>query len=137
MIILTIGDTSRRITSPLGVAEADWVLQHMRATAGAEVPRVHVRIDAPSVALNLSAGEAVEMRGRLRGDEAAVMSLWHQRGLDRADYRAGQLVAFLHQLSDYIDRQAELWDADVTVDGRGSIFNPDAPVAQVDRAQVS
>ena len=136
MIILTIDDTSRRITSPLGVSEADWVLQHMRS-AGESVPRVHVRIEAPSGTLNLSAGEAVEMQGQLSGEGAQVVTLWHQRGLDLPDYRAGQLVAFLHQVSDYLEQQRAQWESGVTDAGERAILKPDAPVAQVDRAQVS
>lgn len=107
MIILTIGDTSRRLSCSAGVEEG-WVTLHLRAECSeASPPGVHVRIAAPSIALNLNAGEpmraAVMSRG-LRSEEAQVIELWRERGLDRAGFRSGQLVAFLHQLYDLLEQ---------------------------------
>jgi hypothetical protein len=107
MIILTIGDTSRRLSSSAGVEEG-WVTHHLRTDRpDATPPGVHVRIAGPSVALNLSAGEttlgAVTSRS-LRPAEAQVVELWRARGLDRPGFRSGQLVAFLHQLHDVLEQ---------------------------------
>ncbi|MBR9988841.1 MAG: hypothetical protein KFH98_03740 [Gemmatimonadetes bacterium] len=107
MIVLTIGETSRRLSDAAGIEE-NWVAQRMRSTVTpTAVPGVHVRIDSPSVSLNLSAGDG-EAGGRigrpLRPEEAKVVALWEERGLDRPDFRSGQLVAFLHQLYDVLDQ---------------------------------
>ena len=130
MIILTIGEASRRLAA-LDVVEESWVVFHMRTSAvDPAPPGVHVRIAAPSLGLNLSAGEDASAHrfGRaLSRLESRVLELWQQRGLDRPDFRSGQLVAFLHQLCDLM----------VTKRGLCGIFSARAPVAQVDRAQVS
>ena len=107
MIILTIGDTSRRLSSSAGVEES-WVTHHLRMDrAEAAPPGVHVRIAGPSIALNLSAGEitrgAATTRS-LRPAEAQVVELWRARGLDRPGFRSGQLLAFLHQLHDVLEQ---------------------------------
>lgn len=104
MILLTIGNASRRLFSPSGIDEI-WIRMHLRADA-VDPPEVHVRIDGPRLSLNLSAGDArVTPAGRtLREGEADVLWLWRERGLDRPDFRSGQLVAFLHQLYDLLEQ---------------------------------
>lgn len=115
MIILTIGETSRRLSSSADIDEC-WVRILMRG-AGTDThpPGVHVRIAAPSVGLNLSAGEKCRaVPGRsLRTTETVILGLWQQRGLDRKDFRSGQLVAFLHQLQDALEQGSA---------GRRSVF---------------
>ena len=104
MILLTIGNASRRLFSPSGIDEI-WIRLHLRADA-VDPPEVHVRIDAPGMSLNLSAGDSgSNPAGRpLREGEADVLGLWRERGLDRPDFRSGQLVAFLHQLYDLLEQ---------------------------------
>lgn len=107
MIILTIGDKSRRLSSSASVEEV-WVRHHLRTDGPAAAPPgVHVRIAGPSVALNLSAGEGARGAGMSRSlhpAEAQVVELWRARGLDRPGFRGGQLVAFLHQLYDVLEQ---------------------------------
>lgn len=115
MIILTIGETSRRLSSAAAIDES-WVTMLMR-TAGpdAQPPGVHVRIATPTVGLNLSAGEECRAAGRsLRTVESIIVALWQQRGMDRRDFRSGQLVAFLHQLRDVLEQGSTLRAAVVT-----------------------
>ena len=103
MIILTIGGASRRLTSPSAIDEI-WIMLHLRSDAAGDGPGVHVRINAPGLSLNLSAGELRVVSGRPRVDgETAVLKLWAERGLDRPGFRSGQLVAFLHQLHDLLE----------------------------------
>ena len=104
MIILTIGDTSRRLSTPSAIDEI-WIMLHMRSGVAGDRPGVHLRISAPSLSLNLSAGErGVVSSGRpLPGGEESVLQLWRERGLDRPGFRSGQLVAFLHQLHDLLE----------------------------------
>lgn len=106
MIILTIGEASRRLTDPAAIEE-NWVTHHLRlATIDGGSPGVHVRIASPGIDLNLSAGDAAEgaaIERRLRPQESRVIDLWQQRGLDREDYRSGQLVSFLHQICDVLE----------------------------------
>jgi hypothetical protein len=103
MILLTIGNASRRLSSPSGIDET-WIRLQLRADA-VDPPEVHVRIDAPRLSLNLSAGDArfTPPVRPLREGEADVLGLWRERGLDRPDFRSGQLVAFLHQLYDLLE----------------------------------
>lgn len=106
MIILTIGETSRRLSSSAEIEEG-WLNSHLRPSATHAAPGVHVRIDAPPVELNLSAGDHVRAAAFdtcPRPLEARVLELWHTRGLDRPDFRSGQLVAFLHQLQDLLEQ---------------------------------
>lgn len=104
MIILTIGNASRRLSSPSAIDEI-WIMLHLQSGAADDRPGVHLRINAPSLSLNLSAGErgVVSSGRRLPGGEEAVLELWRERGLDRPGYRSGQLVAFLHQLHDLLE----------------------------------
>lgn len=115
MVILTIGDTSRRL-SDAGIEES-WVRLSLRSGAASVAsPGVHVRIDAPPISLNLNAGDAPG-RGLpdrpLGPGEAKVLALWEERGLDRPDFRSGQLLAFLHQLYDVLDQVLAVLPADV------------------------
>lgn len=107
MIILTMGEVSRRLADPAALEES-WVTFHMRPdTVDAGRRGVHVRIDAPSIKLNLSAGEPLgggALERRMTPAESRVMDLWQERGLDRPDFRSGQLVAFLHQLYDVLEQ---------------------------------
>ena len=120
MVILTIGDTSRRLSSSDGVEEG-WVTHHLRMDRpDAAPPGVHVRIAGPSVALNLSAGEAARsavMSRSLRPVEARVIELWRARGLDRPGFRSGQLVAFLHQLRDVLEQGSASLPTGVAIRG--------------------
>ena len=134
MIILTIGDTSRRMAGPSAIDET-WIMLHLRPDAAGDPPGVHVRIDAPGLSMNLGAGDDRAGSGArpLSDGEQTVVDLWRERGLDRPDFRSGQLVAFLHQLNDVLDPAGRA----VTSGGSCRIFQDHAPVAQVDRAQVS
>jgi hypothetical protein len=109
MIILTIGEVSRRLADPAALEEG-WVMYHMRAhPMDADRRGVHVRIDAPSITLNLSAGEPSSggtIERRMTAAESRVVDLWQERGLDRPDFRSGQLVAFLHQLYDVLEQSS-------------------------------
>jgi hypothetical protein len=123
MIILTIGDTSRRL-SDAGIEES-WVRLRLRTgPASVASPGVHVRIDAPPISLNLSAGDASVLPDRPLGPgEAKVVALWEERGLDRPDFRGGQLLAFLHQLYDVLDQVLAVLPSEVAIaprdEGRG------------------
>ena len=104
MIILTIGETSRRLTSSSAIDESRVTMLMRSLGADAQPPGVHVRIATPCVGLNLSAGEKCRIPGRsLRTVESVIVELWQQRGLDRRDFRSGQLVAFLHQVQDVLE----------------------------------
>lgn len=107
MIIVTIGETSRRLSSPEGIDES-WVTLRMRAgTSDGRPPGVHVRVDAPGIQLNLIAGDdsgAGASGHPLRLQEARVVELWRQRGVATADFSSGQLTAFLHQLYDIVEQ---------------------------------
>jgi hypothetical protein len=137
MIVLTIGATSRRV-SDFAEIEANWVTHQMRSQNGrATLPSVHVRIDYPSVSLNLSAGDATRRparrEGALRPEEMRVMTLWRERGMDRPGFRAGQLLAFLHQLQAMLERVPAMTrsgadDMQACIVGRPSLdFLPPGP----------
>ena len=89
MIIVTIGEVSRRITGPAEVEES-WVHCRMReATAAGSPPGVHVRIREPGIDLNLSAGDTASPRRAGHAPdpaEAVVIDLWRSRGLDRGGF---------------------------------------------------
>ena len=123
MILLTIGNASRRLSSPSGIDEI-WIRLHLRADAG-DPPEVHVRIDAPRLSLHLSAGDSgfTPAERPLREGEAGVLGLWRERGLDRPGFRSGQLVAFLHQLYDLLEQGTRAEPA-----GRSHRTVVDAPI---------
>lgn len=108
MIILTIGDTSRRLTSPAAVEQV-WATLHMYEGGVQEMqPPVHIRVASPSLTLNLVAGEPAPSGGYGAGveaDESRVLELWRERGLDSAAFRSRQLIAFLHQLYDVLEQE--------------------------------
>lgn len=101
MIVLTIAGENRDIKTPSDIDES-WITQqiHRRKHDGRIVcVQVQIKTEIVNVALQTVGCATGGGRGRQATPiEARVLELWRERGLNDADYAAGQVIAFLRQV---------------------------------------
>lgn len=95
MISIRIGAEEKALSSP---NLESWINQSING-AGAQVC-VQVRIEQPGVQIVLATPTCPRgIGGRQPNDmEAFIFDLWDKRGLNRADFQGGNLIAFLKQM---------------------------------------
>lgn len=100
MITLTIGNSQRRIAGRSDVEEG-WINQQVNGRR-ADGQTVCVRVLIEHGPINFTLGSAGCPAGggggSLGREEQRLVDLWLERGLGRADFTGGNVVAFLHQL---------------------------------------
>ena len=103
MITVAIGHATREYGSARDV-DISWLNEQIRNRRNDTQPVCfHIQVRAPSVDLNLVAGECAAGGGGGRAPnsrEAAIIELWRKRQLDEPKIEAGQLGAFLKQVFD-------------------------------------
>jgi hypothetical protein len=102
MISVEIGGTKL----PLDQATERWIADLVnRKYAGGKAICVRVFVHTADVNLILSTPDCGANAGGTRQPnpkEARIFELWERRRLNRADYCAGEVIAFLKQLTSYI-----------------------------------
>ena len=100
MVTLTIGSSQRNLGSRSDVDES-WINRQVNGRrADGEQVCVRVRIETSGLDLTLASAGCGGGRGSgsLSADEQRLVDLWVERGLSKADFAGGNVVAFLHQL---------------------------------------
>jgi len=97
MVTVTIADETRDLAN----ASEHWITQSInerRQRGGPVCVRVSIELSGLRMALTTPGCPAGNGGGRApNNNEREVFALWEERGLNRPDFSAGNLIAFLKQ----------------------------------------